>query len=126
VPSEAVTVFVLATLYNVGKAGAHATRIYTSRSRVKGRCPLIEGLPISDLYHGFSGLSWFIVLYACIEAWGCWSWWWVVAMVTWGLVWPLSKWMKGLTLAETLREPWYVQIATLAVSRLRGSRRNRE
>jgi hypothetical protein len=125
---DGLLVFLLATLYNVGKSGAHATRVVTSRSRVHGRTPLIEGLPISDLYHGFSGASWPIVLYVCVDKWGVLSWWWIAAAVTWGLIWPASKWLKGLTLRETLREPWYVQIVVAVWSRIprRGNRRTRE
>lgn len=104
--SEAATLFVLALLYNVGKSGAHATR-YQSWARK----PLIEGLPLSDLYHAFSGIQWLLVLAACLHTWGLDLTWWVPAVLAWGTVWPLSKTLKGLTLRQAMHEAWYVQIS---------------
>jgi len=117
--TDAAWVFTLALLYNVGKAGAHATRITTTRSRVDGRAPLIQGFALSDLYHGFSGIQWPLVLWVCWAHFGTDLRWWVACAVAWGLIWPASKWLKGLGLREALAEAWYVQIAVIVVSRVR-------
>jgi hypothetical protein len=98
-------VFVLALLYNIGKAGAHATRY-----RPWARQPLVRGLPISDVYHAFSGVQWFFVLPVCYWAWGNDGAWWALSLVAWGTVWPLSKLLKGLGWREALRECWYLQL----------------
>ena len=102
-------VLLMATLYNVGKAGAHATR-----DRKWARRPLISGLPISDAYHAFSGLEWAAVVPYCWVAWAA-SWMWALAAVIWGAVWPLSKRLKYPTMSwpDIMREAWYVQAATL-------------
>ncbi len=107
---DPAVVFLAATLYNVGKAGAHATR-YPPPARAWVRKPLIPGLPISDLYHMFSGLEWAAVLPYCWVAWGAGGWW-ILGLLTWGTVWPASKLLKGLGWREALSEAWYVQIFT--------------
>ena len=111
--TDAQWVFVLAFLYNVGKAGAHATRgigMSTSESMSWARTPLVDGLPISDLYHAFSGIQWLLVVAVCIRAWGHDPIWWVPAIAAWGTVWPLSKRLKGLSMRDAMLEAWYIQI----------------
>jgi len=107
-------VFCLALLYNVGKSGAHATR-YPPANRAWVRHPLF-GCALLDLYHAFSGIQWLLVLAVCWRAYGSplvAPWPWVASLLAWGLIWPASKWFKGLTLRQALIEAWYVQILTL-------------
>ena len=76
------------------------------------RRPAFDGLPISDAYHVCSGLQWPAVFLCGWFAWG-WDWrWWAAAVAAWGIVWPLSKIPKGLSLGAALRECWYWQIIT--------------
>jgi len=119
-------VFLLALLYNVGKSGAHATRI-PARGREWVRKPLF-GVALFDLYHAFSGIQWLLVLAVCWRAYGPpllapWPWTvsmpWVASLLAWGLVWPLSKALKGLTVRQALLEAWYVQLFTSAWRLLR-------
>jgi len=110
--TAAETVFLLALLYNIGKAGAHATRgigQVQEESMSWARTPLIEGLPISELYHGLSGVQWLLVLYACSDAWGTSIAWWAPSLACWGTIWPLSKLLKGLTLRQAIFETFYMQ-----------------
>lgn len=111
--TDAQWVFVLATLYNVGKAGAHATRgigMPTSETMSWARTPMIDGLPLSDLYHAFSGVQWLLVLAVCNRVWGHDWMWWVPAAIVWGTIWPASKLLKGLSIRRAIMEAWYVQI----------------
>ena len=119
--SEALLAFILGTLYNVGKAGAHATRGIGHQADPQmswARTPLIEGLPISDLYHAFSGTQWLFVGYYVSAAYGCDWMWYALSAVVWGTVWPLSKRLKGLSFREGIMESWYVQIYTCIATRV--------
>jgi len=98
-------VLAIVVLHEVGKAGTHALR-----EAPWARKPLIPGLALSDVYHVCSGAQWPVVLFACWAAWGL-DWrWWAAAVGLWGLIWPLSKLGKGLSLKEGLRETWWWQI----------------
>jgi len=105
-------VFLMATLYNVGKSGAHATRF-----RAWARRPFLPGLALSDTYHLFSGLEWAAVLPYCWVAWGAGGWW-IAAALVWGLVWPLSKLLKGLGWREAILEACYIQVFTALKRRI--------
>jgi hypothetical protein len=104
-------VLALVLLHNVGKAGTHALR-YAAWARQ----PLIEGLPISDLYHGLSGSMWLLVAYVCVVGFGSDWLYWTAAVVGCGIIWPVSKLFKPvggrtLTIREALLETWYMQLA---------------
>ena len=81
----------------------------------------IEGLPLSDWYHAFSGVQWLLVLCVCDHKYRHDSWtaalWWVASLVLWGTIWPLSKLLKGLTLRQAVQEAWYMQIVNLVGTR---------
>ena len=102
-----IEVYTLAALllHEAGKAGTHALR-----DQAWARRPLVEGLPITDAYHALSGAQWpaMALLAWCGFglAWG----WWLAAVAAFGLLWPISKLGKGLTLREGLAECWYIQI----------------
>ena len=109
---DALEVFLLAAIFHIGKSCSHATR-----SKEWARVEHIEGLPISDWYHMFSGLSLLAVTWACARTWGDDVPLWICALLLWGTLWPLSKLLKGLTLREAIKEAWYTQLVALFRSR---------
>ena len=106
---------VLALLHLVGKGLTHQMQ-----DREWARTPLIEGLPISDLYHACSGCMWPVIGWMAWQIWGA-DWrWWIVGLVLGGLLWPLTKWEKAQTIGwrAVLAEAWWLQIGSAVINRL--------
>lgn len=115
VSTEAVFL-ALALLHLVAKGLTHQVK-----GRDWARRPLIEGLPISDWYHIYSGAMWPVFGWMAWRVWGADWHWYVVGLVLGGLLWPLTKWEKAPAIGwgGIIREAWWWQLASLAYTRIR-------
>ena len=99
-------------LNNIGKSCTHALK--NADHTHWARRPIVPGLAISDAYHLLSGVMWLALLQLAWASWG-WDWrWWLAMLIATGLVWPLSKRLKGLSWREAALEAWYVQLIRYA------------
>ena len=92
----------------VGKSATHALK--NADHTHWARRPIGPGLALTDFYHIMSGVEWLLILYVGWAHWGFDPWWWMALLVTTGIVWPLSKALKGLTWRQAILEAWYMQL----------------